>query len=359
MNFNHISCQSFHSGIGRYSFELALALREKNEDTFLYKLKSLPDPLAAFDWVRSIPFRSFRNLHPYLLPLFIERGIAQAQGLLHAHWFLSGLSILNRKAPKVVTMHDVSLLHIPEKNKLFESYYRSALEAFRRKQIPLIVVSESAKRDTLKFARYPEHLVHAVHNGINHHQFYPIENSRANREASGKFTLIYSGGLGVRKNLGQLLRAFFHIEKEFPEARLKIAGAFPERTDYPRLAMSLGLKNVEFTGYIPESEMNAFYNSGDLFVYPSLYEGFGFAPLEAMAAGVPVLSSFKGALSETLEHAAFPLGQSVEDAVDKMTFLIQNPSFRQTLTERGLARAKEFSWEKTAQETMKVYSQTY
>lgn len=347
-----VSCQPLVSGIGRYSFELLRHVRDMQPDSVLYTTTP-KNKLPSSEFI-SIAHRSFRQLHPYILPYFIRKSIKKSQAdVFHAHWFLSGLAVsLNMRKPSVITMHDVSLLHVPEFQKgLYLRYFAWAVERFRKLQLPLIVVSENAKRDTIAYAKYPDHQVHVVHNGINLAQFYPLEKKR-----NKNFRIIYSGGLGKRKQVDLLLRAYKNVEQKRPDTELYIAGAFPECTPYPRLAQELGLRQVHFTGYIPEEEMNGFYNSGDLLVYPSSYEGFGFAPLEAMAAGVPVICSTSGALAEINGDAILPINHSEEDISEKIFHLMDNPSERECLKKRGFDRVKKFTWEKAAEQTLKIYA---
>jgi glycosyltransferase involved in cell wall biosynthesis len=353
MKIAMVSCQPLVSGIGRYSFELLQHVRGIEPETVLYTTTP-KEKLVSPEFI-PIPHRSFKQLHPYILPYYIRNSIKKNKAdLFHAHWFLSGLAIsFKMTTPSVITMHDVSLLHIPEfQDGLYLRYFAWAVKRFRKLQLPLIVVSENAKKDTLSYANYPEGLVHVVHNGINSAQFYPLE-----KKVNKKFRIIYSGGLGKRKQVDLLLKAFKIVEQKHPDTELHIAGAFPERTPYPKMAENMNLKHVLFTGYIPEDKMNEFYNAGDLLVYPSSYEGFGFAPLEAMAAGVPVICSTNGALAEINGDAIMPIEQHTpEDIAEKITYVIDHPSVQECLRRKGFDRVKNFTWEKAAEKTMNIYS---
>jgi glycosyltransferase involved in cell wall biosynthesis len=350
-----VSCQHLTSGIGNYSIELAQNIRALNPQIEFYKLYKKGHPDEGFfkhDWIKPIHYKSFKNLHPYVLPFFIRKAITPPSAtLFHAHWFLSGLALtyaMNR--PCVVTMHDVSLLHIREANKRYEAYYKWAIDRFRLQRIPMIVVSNSAKDDAIKYAHYPEHLIQVVPNGINDERYFPLY-----KEKKDRFTIIYSGGLGKRKNVDLLLNAYKVLEEKYDHVELKLAGAYPERTAYPDIAKSLGLKRVTFTGYVPDAEMNRFYNSGDLLIYTSLYEGFGFAPLEAMAAGVPVLATAGGALKEISGGGAQLIDYDPNDIVEKASILIEHEQDRQALIERGKSWVKQYSWENAAKRTYEVY----
>lgn len=353
-------CQHFNSGIGNYSFELARHMLKEGLPLTLYKPFKATASDTAFhshEWIRPVKYRSFRSLHSYLLPLFIRKALLSAPeaDLFHAHWFMSGLALTYAmEKPTVVTMHDVSLLHVSEASSRFKAYYLWALERFMERNVPLIVVSETARQDVLHYTDYSEELVHVVPNGINFERFYPLENSLSSEDT---FTIIYSGGLGRRKNVGLLLKAFKELLRHYPHLQLRIAGAFPEQTEYPFIAHSLGISDkVEFTGYIPDEQMNAFYNSGDLMIYTSLYEGFGFAPLEAMAAGVPVLTTQGGALKETAVPGAQQIDYVIGDIMYKASKAIENEVYRQQLIAKGAKWVRKFKWENAARQTLNVYA---
>jgi len=253
----------------------------------------------------------------------------------------------------IITMHDVSLLHISEADRLYTWWYQRALNRFKKKNIPIIVVSEQAKADTLKYANYPGELVHTVYNGIDHGRFFPLENSS---DENKRLRIIYCGGLGDRKNIGLLLKAYKNVEQKYKrETELLIAGAHPDKTKWPSLAEELNLDTVIFTGFLPDEQMNTFYNSADLMVFPSLYEGFGFSPLEAMATGTPVLSAKGGSLEEISGGGALLFDYDVADLTEKIVSLIDSRSKRTELSKKGIEWAKRYDWETAAQQTQKLY----
>lgn len=358
----HITCQHALSGIGRYGYELTNQLHHSGDLSAWYKpyKEGHPDSyLHKNKWIKGYRYKSFRQLHPFLLPWFIRFGVPVKTTQAHAHWFLSGLGAIKAGFKQImITMHDVSLLHEHEQSGRFEHYYAKSIQLFKEKEIPIICVSEQARKDAIHYASYPEELVFAIPNGIDHSQFNrgEIETKKTNEV----FTIVYSGGLGKRKNLDLLLKAFQLIENRYHESvLLKIAGAHPERTPYPKMANDLGLNQILFTGFVPEEEMANFYRNADLFVYPSLYEGFGFAPLEAMACGTPVLSAKGGALEEISGGGAELFEYQLDDIVDKITALIESTEKRNQLISKGLIWAKNYDWEKTALKTKEVYQKVW
>lgn len=128
--------------------------------------------------------------------------------------------------------------------------------------------------------------------------------------------------------------------------------------DFEQEIESLGLNNVvHYLGYVPTDDLPALFSLATLFAFPSLYEGFGLPPLEAMACGTPVLTSNRSSLAEVCGDAAHLINPTCDDCVSRgLIDLLSDADYRQSLSERGLVRAKTFSWERTAHETAQVYN---
>lgn len=359
MNIRLITDHHLNSGIGRYSFELGQALRALDHNVVLSKpYKKDADDVEFHQnhsWISKIHYRSLRDLHPYLLPYFIGSQLVSSKAdVYHAHWFMAGLGLLKVKniirKPKVITMHDVSLLHEIEREGKFLNYYKKALDRFADEETPIIVVSESAKNDALKHSSLKEDQVHAVHNGVNFNQFYPLD-----KEKNDRFKIVYAGGLAPRKNLGLLLNACKILEAKNIDYSLEIAGAYPERTPFPKMAEEMKLKNVAFVGFIPDDIMNEFYNQANLFVFTSKYEGFGFAPLEAMATGTPVITTKGGSLEEVSGEGAALVYYNAEALAYEIIMHMEDSKKLARLADKGLAWVKQYTWTKCATETLDVY----
>ncbi|MEM1135152.1 MAG: glycosyltransferase family 1 protein [Bacteroidota bacterium] len=370
---NMVSCQHFLSGIGQYGYQLSQKMQEKGREVHLFKpaKKGYKDShVDTESWVTPIRYKSLGSLHPYILPLFISKQLAlqNNKAIYHAHWFLSGLAVSYIKKKFVVTMHDVSLMHVKEKNSHYTKYYAWAISRFKKLGVPIITVSKKARMDAIEYGNIPEKQVHTVYNGIDFNRFNinlignsvesTVKYSNANTLSKNHhevFTIVYAGGLGPRKNLKLLLEAYKDLEEKYPFLQLKIAGAFPERTSSPSHAISLGIKNIRFTGYLPDEEMPEFYRQADLFIFPSEYEGFGFAPLEAMACGTPVLCAKGGALQEISGGGANLFDYDKDDLVEKASQLIESDIARKKLIAKGSEWVQQYQWEKTAEQTETIY----
>jgi glycosyltransferase involved in cell wall biosynthesis len=166
------------------------------------------------------------------------------------------------------------------------------------------------------------------------------------------------GTFEPRKNLTVLLEAYQHLLDQGSELRLVIAGkkGWLYRGFFERLH-DLGLEDqLVFPGFVPEADLPALYSAAEMFVFPSLYEGFGLPVLEAMACGTAVVSSNAASLPEVAGDAALMVDpHSVGDLVQAISTLSENENLRQELEAKGQRQAKKFSWEKTARETLDVY----
>jgi len=168
--------------------------------------------------------------------------------------------------------------------------------------------------------------------------------------------------LEKRKNIPTLIKAFYESKRRRTNHKLVIVGKKGWKyDDIFETIDALNLKNeVIFTGYVPKEDLVKFYNTADLFVYPSVYEGFGLPPLEAMACGCPVITSNISSLPEVVGNAGITVNPyDVEELVEAMYRVLNDEDLRKELSKKGLERSKLFSWRKTAEETWKVYEEVF
>jgi len=280
--------------------------------------------------------------------------------LLHALAFVTPLL---SPCPSVVTIHDLSFLLYPEGFKRSKRFYLglfTRLSARRARRI--IAVSKSTKRDVVRLLGVSPGKVEVVYSGIVE-AFRPLAEDRvtafrSKRGLPERF-ILFVGTIEPRKNVTRLIEAFATLRPCDPAPwKLVIGGAkgwFYEDV-FARVGQ-LGLEGqVMFPGYIPVSELPLWYNAAELFVYPSLYEGFGLPLLEAMACGTPVVAANTSSLPEVVGQAGLTVDPlDVEGLAEAMRRALDDEALRQEMRERGLQRARGFSWTKTAQETVQVY----
>jgi glycosyltransferase involved in cell wall biosynthesis len=263
----------------------------------------------------------------------------------------------------VVTVYDLSFVLFPQRLPSWRRMYLkwgTAFSAQRAKRV--IAISASTKRDVVRVLDVSESKVDVVPCGVDE-DFRPMESLaqfealRTKRHLPPQM-ILFVGTLEPRKNLTTLLRSYALLKRRFDPPPLVLGG--PRGWGHEEifsLAEELDLRDeVLFPGYIPREELPLWYNAASLFVYPSLYEGFGLPPLEAMACGTPVIASDTSALPEVVSDAGLLVEPTdAEGMAEAMQRLLSDGDLRETLRQKGLQRAKSFSWQRAARETAKVY----
>lgn len=265
--------------------------------------------------------------------------------------------------PVVLTIHDLSFIRFPAlfrpSNRLYLAV-SARLSARRARR--LIAVSSHAATEAVCLLGVPRKQIDVVHNGVDP-SFRPLsaQEVAAFRTTRGlpERHLLHIGTLEPRKNLVRLVEAFGRVRDSDMCLVLVGGRGWLYRELFAKVEdLQLGSK-VCFVGYVPDEELPLFYNAAHSLVYPSLYEGFGLPVLEALACGTPVLTSNRSSLPEIAGDAALLVDPcSVDDIAAGMQRLMKDEALRQELRERGLARARQFSWQRTAQETAQVYQRT-
>jgi glycosyltransferase involved in cell wall biosynthesis len=357
------------AGISWYIINLLKRLRSASPDSFQYTaflsdrafpkeatgltlaLSRLPTqkPLIRIFWEQ------------FIQPLaLLRRGV----DLLHALAFVAPVAAA---CPHVVTIYDLSFLRYPELFRPFNRWYLRRFTAHSaRRARAVITISESTRRDVINFLGVPPERVQTVYCGVDA-AFRPLPAPevaafKARRHLPESFVL-FLGTLEPRKNVDGLIRAYARWREHDPKAPpLVVAGGkgwyydqIFERVERLNLAGS-----VHFPGYIPQEQLPWWYNAATLFVYPSHFEGFGLPVLEAMACGVPVITSAASSLPEVAGHddiARMVDPQDIEALAETMAEIMDQADLRAGMSQKGLAQAAKFSWAKAAQETVGIYRQ--
>lgn len=266
------------------------------------------------------------------------------------------------RVPTVVTVHDLAFRIYPEQ---YPAAKRRYLDAMTRRSVRraarVIAVSENTRQDVIRLYGVPPERVVVVPNGVPS-DLAPVDDRAAlqalrDRHGLPEEFILFVGTLQPRKNLVGLLRAFGRL-RDRVQAPLVVVGA-PGWQYQPIFdeAQALGVADrVVFAGYAAPEELRLWYSAATVFIYPSLYEGFGLPVLEAMACGAPVITSSTSSLPEVVGDAALLVDPTDLDAIaGSLERVLREPQLRRTLRQRGLARAREFGWERTARETVAVY----
>lgn len=285
--------------------------------------------------------------------------------LLHCPAFKAPLKCA---MPLVVTFYDLHILKSPnDYNPWLRSYCKFMLPKIAKTADKIITISEFSKKDIVDtFSLRPEK-VEVTYCGIDERyrvvSDMTLKNSARNKYGLQKKFILYIGAIQPRKNIPLLLKAYSRLLKEgFFDFDLVFAGGMGwKNRNIFLLIGELGIKErVKFIGYVPEDELPFLYDLAEFMVYPSFSEGFGMPVLEAMACGCPVITSNTSSLPEVVGDAGIMVDphniQELEDAIRRV---VKDSNLRREMKKKGLERAKIFSWEKCAKETLQVYKKVY
>jgi glycosyltransferase involved in cell wall biosynthesis len=356
------------TGVGHYTFELAHAL-------------AFESPSDGFQLVSPLPYQTaIRGVREPEPPLNLELIYAAASGLSR-HWWTIGLPAYIRQHPlalfhgtnydvplfggcrTVLTIHDLASHLYPETlqtRSVRRARYRLPIMA--RRATMIITPTEAVRLEVCERLRISTEKVvaipHAPRPCFQPLPFNETIETRSRLAIDDDF-LLFVGTIEPRKNLLTLIRAFEDvITKTSLRPQLVIAGQEGWLTD----ELFDHVKNRDFgdrlrwTGYVSDDDLCALYSSCRAFIYPSIYEGFGFPPLEAMACGAPVISSRIPSITEVLGTAAQLVSPTdCDDLSQSIIQLWENSDERRRLSEAGRVRAAQFSWERTARLTRDVY----
>ena len=277
--------------------------------------------------------------------------------------FTNGMIPIGSPVATVVTVHDMSLRLYPNCHPVRRLLLnRPLMHLAIRRASSIVTVSNSARRDLLRLHGVAPDRVAVVHEAASP-AFRPIadrewlENVRA-RYALPRQFMLYVGTIEPRKNLSRLMSAFADARKAGIPHHLVCVGPYGwSSRNLAGHIERLGIQDVvHFTGYVPFEHLPAIYNLGEFFAFPSLYEGFGLPVVEAMACGIPVLTSTTSSLGEIAGDAAETIDPADTDAIaNAIVRLASDQDLRRDRAERGLRRARSFSWAQTARDMLAVY----
>lgn len=272
--------------------------------------------------------------------------------------------------PTVVTIHDVIPLRLPLYRASAKARVYSSVVAHAAHHATLVItISEHARQDIIEALHIPETRIRVIYQGVDE-DLAPVQDAQTLAEVRARYGLqgryvFYLGGLDARKNVPQLVRAFARLYHRLgdPTLQLLISGN-PEKQrgslfpDPRPVGADLGMNGQIIYRFVEDADKAALYSGASVFVFPSLYEGFGLDPLEAMACGTPVVCSNRTSLPEVVGDAALTIDpQDLPAMVDAMESVLSNKELSADLQARGLARAQLFTWHRTACQTLAVYEE--
>jgi hypothetical protein len=267
----------------------------------------------------------------------------------------------SKYAKTVVTLHDIAPLHFPEhffRNNREFSVYKESLYFIAQNADAIITVSNFSKNDIVNHLHVNYKKVKVIYNGVDNRfkvmEMPDVNQSQLNERfgIKGKF-ILFIGGDDFRKNLKILLSAYSKVvERIGPSWKLVIAG---------KISNSITLNqelsnNVLFLGRVSDEDLLLLYNTADLFVFPSIFEGFGLPVLEAMTCGCPVITSNIASLPEVAGNACVLVNpDDVDNLKDEIIKVLESGELKDKMRNNGLRQASNFSWDNSAAQTISVY----
>lgn len=266
----------------------------------------------------------------------------------------------------VLTIHDISFLRYPEFFSYRKNFWHRALSLKKLVDscTAIVAVSENTRRDIIDLLNVPEEKVKTIYSGLNFSVALPRpeeEKKFFNRHELKPEFILYLGTIEPRKNIAGLIYAYNRLRDtnvKLVDVQLVLAGAngWRNRAIYRAWENSPYRRDIKFLGYVSDREKELLYHRAQVFIYPSYYEGFGLPPLEAMSHSLPVITSNVSSLPEVVGTAALSVNPYDINAIAKaLELVIINPELKESLIKAGREQIKKFSWEKTAEEYLRLF----
>lgn len=354
---------SYGTGIGNYTYCLIKKLNELDSKNKYFFLWTEGDPSNSIPFTMKYSYYSLPkdDLREELeIPYWLTK---EKVDLFHLPQ--NGFRTPDLKICKlVVTVHDLIPYFLPEMVRpSFLKRFIQEMPLIVERADHIITVSETSKQDIMKVFQIPAVKISVIPSAPAA-PYRPLPHEETKKILLSRFHLkkpyiLYVGGLNPRKNVMELIYAYAKVCRDLPEGRqLVILGPEGNHLDKLKLLVeALNLKDdVLFPGFVRSEDLPLFYNGADLFVYPSLYEGFGLPPIEAMACGTPVITSNVSSLPEVVGDAALLFNPyDTLQLANTIFSVLSNQELHSSLIYKGLQRAKKYVWEQIALQVLKVY----
>jgi glycosyltransferase involved in cell wall biosynthesis len=356
------------AGIGRFSQELTKALATEAPGNRYVAFYNQPrGAVPSFDHGlatlprRTVPWGDKRWRMQVLLAHYLcsrQDALIDEADIFHATDHL--LPYL-RDTASVFSLHDLTFLTTETHTTLNKLFLQLSMSRFLERADAIIVPSEATRADALRYFGTCTEKLHVIPYGVDSRflQVRPEAAEQARREYQLPGAFILSvGTIEPRKNLSRLLNAYLHLRAQGITVPLVLVGrkGWRSREFLKQLEAAQVGQAVRLLGFVDDQDLPALYAAATVFVYPSLYEGFGFPVLEAMAAGTPVVSSNAASLPEIVGQAGLLVSPYDVDGLSQaIKSVLSQPDLRATLQEAGQQQARWFTWSRSARATLEVY----
>ena len=343
-------------GIGRYTYHLIDNLARVDHAN-QYEIL-IPAGSHDFQPWPNVRYRVIR------LPVFKRRVWEQLAPLVVGNYDLLHFpydSCIGMKRGKfVVTLHDAKPILFPSKSnrRNWKQMLKDMIAPNPLEKIDhVITVSECSRRDLMEQMGIPEDRISVIHQGVDLEKFSPSTASSVKRFEFTPYVLCVAG-TDPTKNVKSLIEAFSKLPPEIRSQHyLVLVGDVQKNKELQQCVQEHGItERTVFTGVVSDSQLTEFYQHASVFVFPSLYEGFGLPVLEAMACGCPVITSNTSSLPEVVGGAGLLVNpRDREELIEAITKVLTNTALAETLSKSGREQAENFSWELTARKTADLY----
>lgn len=356
-----------YSGISEYTYNLLnhlLKIDQENQYFLFYNVGKRGREVPKFKFPNvtykkfTYPNRLFNLSLRFLKIKKIDKMLGGVDIFLMPSFLFTNLS---KDCKKVLIVHDLSFELYPE---FFDFKKRLWHKLINPKKLcqdadKVIAISENTKNDIINVYNVDEKKIKVIYNGVNEIFFQPIT-KEAKQKVKDKYKLddnyiFFLGNLEPRKNVETLIQAFDGINDK--TIKLVIAGGQAWKYDniYKLWQNSTAKNRIKFLGYVDADERPALYSLAKMFVYPSIYEGFGLPPLEAMACSTPVITSFNSSLVEAVGEGGLLVDQNnINELSQTINNLLSDEKLQELLIKKGRDQAELFRWEKTSQGILEV-----
>lgn len=357
-----ISCLAApKTGVGLYAYHLiqALVTIDTNNRYYLYSAQpvELPDSMKSAATVVSDTHHKITTpfWEQVQLPRLLTRDKIE---VFHTPNYIAPI---RTKIPSIITVHDLSVFLFPKMHPFYRRWRHQLLFPSSIKHAyKIITVSEQTKLDLNHLFPVTKGKTVTIYNGLPV-WFYQEENAVTHNLELPEPYILFVGTIEPRKNLQLMLKSFSQAKQQhqLPHKLVIIGGNGWGNNQIHTQLEQYGIQNeVIFTGHLEHDQLPPIYQHASLLVFPSIYEGFGFPPLEAMASGVPVIASNISSIPEVVGDAGILLNlDNPQIWAESIYTVLSNQQLQQELRLKGIDRAKQFSWEKTAKLTLMVYEQ--
>lgn len=371
-----VSLLSSFTGIGRYTYENSLKLKNLDSQTFEWffnyghhskelfdgtnkkenfqKLKKIKKVLGRVPFMKSVARKALhvstklysRSYDLYWQPNFIPQPHIRAKFL-------------------ITTVHDFSFYLQPSwhpKERI--EYFKKNFFINVQKSDHIITGSNFSKQEIIKYLKFPEEKITVIHHGVDHN-LYKVYPKKILEKTQKKFQLpksfiLFVGSIEPRKNLITLLRAYTKLSKtQKNKTSLVLVGFKGWENKEVMNIITKEKEHIKYLGYVTNKELPHIYNLATIFVYPTYYEGFGIPPLESFACGTPVIVSNVASLPEVCDDCVLYINPDKQDELkDAIEILLKDENLQEVLREKGLKQAQKFSWEDSARKHLELFKKT-